>query len=90
LTPWCVCPTSPGSADTSAASIDDQGQIAGWYYDDNDVIHGFVREKNRKIAEFEVPRSSYTAGVSIDSSRADKGAVTGYYTNPSQGYLRTP
>lgn len=80
----------PGSAHTEPAAIDDQGEITGWHEDNSRVLHAFTRQKNGKTTEFQVPGESHTAGESIDNSPTDKGAITDYYGDASQGFLRSP
>jgi hypothetical protein len=77
-----------GSIETVATSIDNRGRIAGWYLDDNNVAHGFVRAATGKIKTFDPPGSIYTLASGIDS-----GAITGSYLDSGgagHGYLRSP
>ena len=46
----------PGSDDgTLPFGINTNGAITGWYVDDADVNHGFVRDKHGAFVEFDVP-----------------------------------
>src|SRR5208283_160279 len=40
---------------TVGYSINTAGDIAGYYIDENDLVHGFVRVKNGTITAFEAP-----------------------------------
>ena len=53
----------PGSGrGTYPFGINASGAITGWYVDDADANHGFVRNKHGAIVEFDVPGAG--AGVS--------------------------
>jgi uncharacterized membrane protein len=81
----------PGSDDgTYPFGINANGAITGWYVDDADVNHGFVRDKHGAIVEFDIPGAG--AGVFVFSI-APSGAVTGYFfdaNNVVHGFVRKP
>ena len=67
----------PGSDDgTYPFGINTNGAITGWYVDDADVNHGFVRDKHGASVEFDVPGAG--DGVFVFGI-APNGAVTGYF-----------
>jgi hypothetical protein len=79
---------------TGAASINDWGDIAGFYVDASGVLHGFVRTSNGTITPFDAPGAG-PAGTSlfpgtIAASINDSGDITGTYADPSgvfHGYV---
>jgi len=80
----------PGVDDgTYPFGINTKGAITGWYVDDADANHGFVRGKNGAIVEFDVPGAGPGLFVwSINPS----GAVTGYFWDANfvvHGFVRT-
>src|SRR5438046_2554529 len=80
----------PGVDDgTYPFGINTKGAITGWYVDDADANHGFVRGKNGAIVEFDVPGAGPGLFVwSINPS----GAVTGYFRDANfvvHGFVRT-
>jgi hypothetical protein len=79
----------PGVDDgTYPFGINANGAITGWYVDDSDANHGFVRDKHGAIVEFDVPGAG--AGVFVWSI-APNGGVTGYFfdaNNVVHGFVR--
>ena len=79
----------PGVDDgTYPFGINANGAITGWYVDDSDANHGFVRDKHGDIDEFDIPGAG--AGVFVWSI-APNGAVTGYFfdaNNVVHGFVR--
>src|ERR1700693_554074 len=55
--------------------INSPGQITGFYVDASSVQHGFVRDHNGKITEFDPPGSILTNPNAIDAP----GDITGFY-----------
>jgi len=73
--------------------INSAGEIAGFYYDGNYGIHGFVREPYGKITVIDVPGAGTGAyqGTAV-SSINEEGTTTGYYADSNNfyyGFLRT-
>ena len=67
--------------------INTNGATTGWYVDNADVNHGFVRDKHGTIVEFDVPGGFMFPWASI----APNGAVVGVYfdaNNVVHGFLR--
>jgi hypothetical protein len=62
---------------TFPQSINENGEIAGYYLDFASHYHGFVRDPVGTITTFDVPGSSITQAFSIN----DEGAITGSFTN---------
>ena len=73
---------------TIPKSINEKGEIAGYYSDFAGHNHGFVRDLGGTITTFDVPGSFETFAVSIN----DEGAITGYYniTTPPPGMFAPP
>ena len=79
---------------TIGGSINDQGDITGYYLGADLVYHGYIRKRNGKITAFDVPSvkdDEYegTFAVSINAF----GAVTGIYSdesNVNNGFERWP
>ena len=82
----------PGSVGTAVCCVDDQGRLAGDYFDDNDVDHGFTRSKSGKITSFDVSGAAGTMAVGMDRKRSDEGALVGTYSEglDTYGFLRSP
>jgi hypothetical protein len=66
----------PGSVTTLANDINDRGQIAGTYIDENDRRHGFILDRGH-VATIDVPfaEASFTDVAGIN----DRGDVVGRY-----------
>jgi len=78
-----------GTQATGAADINTEGAITGWYWDENGVSHGFLRDKGGKITTIDFPGAAGTVPSSINSA----GEITGFYTDAdgtSHGFLRIP
>jgi hypothetical protein len=78
-----------GSTGTSPNAIADDGSIVGAYAaPDTANFHGFFRAADGTIISFDVPNSSSTVPLSINSS----DVVTGLYEDGSgsHGFIRTP
>lgn len=76
---------------TYSSSINLLGTIAGLYYDQSNLEHGFVRSSNGSISTFDA--SSATGALTEVSNINLEGAITGYYTLTSgvaYGYVRSP
>jgi hypothetical protein len=79
---------------TIGASINDQGEITGYYLGEDLVYHSYIRTRDGKIKEFDVTsveNDEYegTFAVAINAF----GAVTGIYsdeTNVNHGFERWP
>ena len=69
-------------------SINEKGEIAGYYSGFVTLNHGFVRNPGGMITVFDPPGSSFTTAFSIN----DKGAITGIYRvvfGGDHGYVYT-
>jgi hypothetical protein len=83
--------TSAGQG-TYAFSIDPQGEIAGYYLDNNNVFHGFVRTKRGSITTFDVSgagTAAFQGTLPIGSNT--EGAIAGFYADSSfvyHGFVR--
>ena len=79
----------PGSFQgTVPWGINANGEITGYYTDETNVNHGFVRDKQGAIVEFDVPGM---AGLGPWASIAPNGAVTGLFNDPNNvvhGFVR--
>jgi len=82
---------------TYPQTINDFGEIAGYYIDANDVWHGFFRDFRGKITTFDAPGAGTLAGQGTfvnytAPSLNDLGTLADYYqdaNNVFHGYLRT-
>jgi hypothetical protein len=66
---------------------DVSGEITGYYGDSSSVYHGFVREANGKITEFDAPSATGTLPTGLNNF----GVVTGFFydSNGNQhGFVR--
>jgi hypothetical protein len=69
--------------------INPAGAISGFYVDASSVQHGFVRDHNGKITEFDPTGSIFTNPNAIDAP----GEITGFYFDANfvgHGFLREP
>ena len=79
---------------TTPQSINDAGEITGYFKDSTSVLHGFVRHKNGAFTTFEAPGASKKATLgTFPQSINDQGGVVGYYfTDPNgvrHGFVRS-
>ncbi len=72
--------TSAGQG-TFAQSINVQGEIAGYYVDENFVYHGFVRTNRGEITSFDPPDSVFTLAFGSNP----EGAIAGFYFDSNDG-----
>ena len=83
----------PGSFQgTYPFGINTNGAITGWYVDEANVNHGFVRDKHGELVEFDVPGAGTgpCQGPNVYSI-APNGAVTGFFFDPDNvvhGFVR--
>src|SRR6266576_3450106 len=83
----------PGSFQgTFPFGINTSGAITGWYTDDANVNHGFVRDRHGALVEFDVPGAGTGPGQGPNVySIAPNGAVTGFFLDPDNvvhGFVR--
>lgn len=78
---------------TFALSINDDGVITGYYVDESEGYHGFVRAADGTITTLNAPGAG--TGISPDTqdplgtkaeSINDSGVITGYYSDPNEVY----
>ena len=65
----------PDAAFTVAEGINNEGQIAGLYFDTSGNEHGFVLSKKGVYTTIDIPDSAATAVFSINV----KGEIVGFY-----------
>jgi len=78
-----------GTYPDSPAGINPAGAITGYYVDGSGGQHGFLRDPDGTIIEFDPTGSIYTQPAAINSA----GAITGFYIDGSgmfHGFLRGP
>ena len=64
------------------------GTVAGYYTDQSDVSHGFLRNRRGDITTFDFPRSTSTIAYDINL----EGTIAGFYLDKQgvrHGYLRS-
>jgi hypothetical protein len=69
--------------------LSDQGAVAGYFYDDNSVPHGFLRAPDGTFSEFDAPDSLETYVYGLNSQQTVVGL---YITSEGAGlggFLRT-
>jgi len=75
-----------------ATSLNDRGEVSGWFIDADNVLHGFVRKANGNLIPFEGPGAGTLAGQGTAAwSTAPFGEVTGEIVdenNVLHGYVR--
>lgn len=82
--------TSPAtgfSLGTQALSINNNGVIAGYYIDANEVYHGFMVSASGAITTFNAPGSGTTPATgTYPANINDNGVIVGYYSDPNDVY----
>jgi hypothetical protein len=79
---------------TTPQSINAAGEIAGFFADSNDALHGFVRHKDGSILTFDAPEAGTQAGEGTMAQSINlTGDVAGYYARSGpngarQGFVR--
>jgi hypothetical protein len=72
--------------------VNTSGAITGWYIDEVNVFHGFVRDRRGAIVEFDVPGAGTGPGQGPNVySIAPNGTVAGFYFdsgNAVHGFVR--
>jgi hypothetical protein len=72
--------------------INTSGAITGWYIDEANVNHGFVRDRHGALVEFDVPGAGTGPGQGPNVySIAPNGALTGFFLDPDnvvRGFVR--
>jgi hypothetical protein len=87
--------TVPGSQQgTYAIDINVEGEVTGYVFDDNYLVHGFVRDRSGQIASFDAPGAgtdgSQFQGTAPEAINAS-GEIAGYYqdaANAFHGFVR--
>ncbi len=79
----------PGAGNsTTGVSINDRGEIAGFYTDSGSITHGFVRFSNGNFsAPIDEPDGSATFGFGINNSRTVSGYFIGAGDGVDHGFL---
>lgn len=72
----------PGSTNTRVAGLNSNGLIVGYYFDSQNVAHGFLRDQTGNVTSFDAPG----AGTLFDQGTFpeainDSGAVAGVYSD---------
>jgi hypothetical protein len=83
----------PGSVKTYCESINPAGAITGYFFDANNLIHGFLRAPDGTFTTFDAPgagTSAYQGTTAFSINLA--GVITGWSATNSggQGYVRAP
>jgi hypothetical protein len=81
--------SAPDASDNTVTSMNDAGEIAGYYEDTAAKFHGFVRGTDGTVTPFDAPGEAATHGLTI----APDGTVVGYasdQSNVSLGVTRAP
>ncbi len=79
----------PGAAFTVAQGINNEGEIVGQYFNDDDSGHGFFRSKKGIYTSIDITDATFTAAYSIN----DKGEIVGSFDDidgNTHGYVGTP
>ena len=79
---------------TYAFAINPEGAIAGFYYDDSSVAHGFLRAPDGKFTTFDNPDAAagYRQGT-FAANISPAGVIAGHYSDVGHnhhGFVRTP
>jgi hypothetical protein len=84
----------PGSQGTFPQCINEAGAIPGYYHDQNNIYHGFLRVPDGKIITFDVPSEGTGPGLGPSPYAINReGMIAGAYfdaSGESHGFVRTP
>src|SRR5260370_11598399 len=84
--------SGPFNRGTSATAINDAGDVAGYYADANDVVHGFLLSRGN-FTSFDFPAAGTFRGFGTQPFGINNaGTIVGIYTDTAgndQGFLRT-
>jgi hypothetical protein len=65
---------------TAPLSINDDGEIAGYFGDTSGVVHGFVRHKDGTFTTFEAPGAAKSGNLGTFAESINNGGdITGYF-----------
>ena len=75
---------------TAPTSVNDKGEIVGYFGDNTGVLHGFIRQKNGAYETFDAPAASKIGdlGTSPMDINAD-GKIAGFYYADPDGVLHS-
>ena len=83
-----------GTFTSTIDGLNSAGNVAGWYVDDANAYHGYVRYHDGRIVTFDVPGSGTGASQGTSSAGInDGGEILGSYVddnNVSHGFVRAP
>ena len=65
----------PGSLDTHALDIDNNSRVIGWFVQQDQKAHGFIREPDGSFVSLDYPDAEHTFLTGINNA----GAIVGYY-----------
>jgi len=80
----------PGAMFTSAAGINDAGQIVGGYNSANGVWHGFLRNPDQTVTSIDVPGAVYTTAPAINNFGQILGTYATSFNGTRHGFVRNP
>ena len=70
-----------GATNTLATSLNENGDVVGWFTDSNNAQHAFIRHGGGEIDTFDIPGGMYPTPTSIN----DVGEITGNVYVPDIG-----
>jgi YVTN family beta-propeller protein len=83
----------PGSLEAVPQSINNRGQIVGWFRDTTNIFHGYLRQTDGSFVTVDPPGSIFTvayglndAGTAVGVWQAAGGAFHGFVRSPSGLY----
>jgi hypothetical protein len=83
-----------GTFTASSDGLNSEGDLAGWFVDDANVYHSYVRFRDGTIITFNVSGSGTAAFQGNDPAGInDRGEIIGVYTdgnNVNHGFIRSP
>ena len=75
----------PGATDTYPIAINNHNEVTGFYMDQANVQHGFLRTADGTVTTFDAPGST-TSPSGINDERD----IAGSFSNPPEGFIRHP
>jgi uncharacterized membrane protein len=79
-----------GSHYTLPLSLNDSGEVTGYYQDEIDQYHGFLRDASGTITVIDDPDANIAGGLGTEAYAINAiGQIAGYYDDKNTGTLRS-
>jgi len=77
---------------TRPSTINDNGEVAGFYFDSSNGVHGFIRSRQGEFTTVDDPNANNGTYIALEQGLNARGAVAGWYNVGfvSYGFVREP